>query len=71
MERPKGRSMKMGLRLRARDRLGLCYQYLVSIRVVEVEPLYAGARTVQVVLDLIRFGTPFIELFVGGGNVGS
>src|SRR5215208_2789669 len=53
--------------LRAWDRLSLCDQHLVSIRVVKIKPLDAGTWTVQVVLDLIRLDTLFIERFVRGG----
>ena len=43
IERPKGLSMseRNVVCLRAWDRLSLCYQHLVSIRVVKIKPLYA------------------------------
>ncbi len=44
---------------------------LISIRVFELKKLYAGAWTVQVILDITRFDSLFIEFLMRGCNVGS
>ena len=49
----------------------LCECQQVAIWVSELKKLHPRAWTVQVVLDLTRFETLFIELFVRGCNVGS